>query len=50
MKCVKAVVGEVGAVEVLVNNAGITRDMTFKKMDKASWDAVIKTNPIRSST
>jgi acetoacetyl-CoA reductase len=43
-KCVKSVAGEVGAVEVLVNNAGITRDMTFKKMDKASWDAVMKTN------
>ena len=27
-----------------MNNAGITRDMTFKKMDKASWDAVMKTN------
>ena len=44
VKCVKTVVGEVGAIEVLVNNAGITRDMTFKKMDKASWDAVMKTN------
>jgi acetoacetyl-CoA reductase len=42
--CVKTVAGEVGAIDVLVNNAGITRDMTFKKMDKASWDAVIKTN------
>ena len=29
---------------MLVNNAGITRDMTFKKMDKANWDAVIRTN------
>ena len=29
---------------MLVNNAGITRDMTFKKMDKANWDAVMKTN------
>jgi NAD(P)-dependent dehydrogenase (short-subunit alcohol dehydrogenase family) len=29
---------------VLVNNAGITRDMTFKKMTKADWDAVIHTN------
>jgi acetoacetyl-CoA reductase len=31
-------------VDVLVNNAGITRDMTFKKMDKINWDAVIRTN------
>ena len=44
VKCVKTVVGEVGPIDVLVNNAGITRDMTFKKMDKASWDAVMKTN------
>ena len=29
---------------MLVNNAGITRDTTFRKMDKASWDAVIHTN------
>ncbi len=42
--CVKKVFGEVGPIDVLVNNAGITRDMTFKKMDKASWDAVIRTN------
>jgi acetoacetyl-CoA reductase len=35
---------EIGAVDVLVNNAGITRDMTFRKMDKTSWDAVTKTN------
>ncbi|MFO1414445.1 MAG: acetoacetyl-CoA reductase [Burkholderiales bacterium] len=42
--CVKKVNEEVGPVEVLVNNAGITRDMTFKKMDKANWDAVLKTN------
>jgi acetoacetyl-CoA reductase len=42
--CVKKVGDEVGPVDVLVNNAGITRDMTFKKMDKANWDAVMKTN------
>jgi acetoacetyl-CoA reductase len=35
---------EVGAVDVLVNNAGITRDGTFKKQTKDDWDAVIKTN------
>src|SRR5258706_14644618 len=42
--CVQKVQAEVGAVDVLVNNAGITRDMTFKKMTKADWDAVIHTN------
>ncbi len=35
---------DVGPVDVLVNNAGITKDMTFKKMTKADWDAVIRTN------
>jgi acetoacetyl-CoA reductase len=34
----------VGPIDILINNAGITRDMTFKKMRKADWDAVIRTN------
>ena len=42
--CVAQVTKDVGPVDVLVNNAGITRDMTFKKMTKADWDAVIHTN------
>ncbi|HEY3179556.1 MAG TPA: beta-ketoacyl-ACP reductase [Casimicrobiaceae bacterium] len=42
--CVQKVNAEVGPIDVLVNNAGITRDMTFKKMDKGNWDAVIRTN------
>ncbi len=42
--CVDQVVADLGPVDVLVNNAGITRDMTFKKMTKADWDAVIRTN------
>ena len=35
---------EVGPIDVLVNNAGITRDMTFRKMGKPDWDAVLRTN------
>ena len=42
--CSQKVASEVGAIDVLVNNAGITRDMTFKKMDKVNWDAVMSTN------
>jgi acetoacetyl-CoA reductase len=42
-KAVAEVQGKLGAVDVLVNNAGITRDMTFKKMDKVNWDAVMRT-------
>ena len=41
MEKVKA---EVGPVDILINNAGITRDMTFKKMTKADWDVVMHTN------
>jgi acetoacetyl-CoA reductase len=43
-ECVAEVTQDVGPVDVLVNNAGITRDMTFKKMTKADWDAVMHTN------
>ena len=43
-KAVAEVTAKVGPVDVLVNNAGITRDMTFKKMDKVNWDAVMRTN------
>ena len=35
---------EHGVVSVLVNNAGITRDGQFRKMDFKAWDEVIKTN------
>jgi acetoacetyl-CoA reductase len=43
-KMVAAVTKDIGAIDILINNAGITRDMTFKKMTKVDWDAVIKTN------
>nr|AAC83660.1 reductase protein PhaB [Azohydromonas lata] len=35
---------EHGTVDVLVNNAGITRDGQFRKMSKADWQAVMSTN------
>ena len=41
---IKAVEAELGPIEVLVNNAGITRDGAFHKMTFDKWQAVIKTN------
>jgi acetoacetyl-CoA reductase len=35
---------ELGPVDVLVNNAGITRDSTMKRMDQAKWSEVIDVN------
>ncbi|QKN79836.1 beta-ketoacyl-ACP reductase [Scandinavium goeteborgense] len=33
-----------GQIDVLINNAGITRDTTFRKMSKLEWSSVIDTN------
>ncbi|MCL2523433.1 MAG: acetoacetyl-CoA reductase [Betaproteobacteria bacterium] len=33
-----------GQVDILINNAGITRDRMFAKMEREGWDAVISTN------
>ena len=41
---VKKVVADLGPVEVLVNNAGITRDTTLHRMKPEQWNAVINTN------
>ncbi|MCM2307807.1 MAG: beta-ketoacyl-ACP reductase [Sulfuritalea sp.] len=41
---VRKIEAEVGPIDVLINNAGITRDSVFKKMDKGQWDAVLSTN------
>ena len=40
----KKVVEEHGPVDVLVNNAGITRDGVFRKMSQDDWRAVMDTN------
>ena len=44
VNCITRVTAEVGPVDVLVNNAGVTRDMTFRKMDRVNWEAVMHTN------
>jgi len=41
---VAQIVGEVGPVDVLVNNAGITRDGTLHRMSADKWHDVIRTN------
>jgi len=41
---VKKVAAEVGPIDVLVNNAGITKDGMFHKMTADQWNAVIGTN------
>jgi acetoacetyl-CoA reductase len=41
---VKEIERQLGPIEILVNNAGITRDGTFRKMSFEQWDAVLTTN------
>jgi acetoacetyl-CoA reductase len=41
---VRQVEAELGPVDVLVNNAGITRDTTIRKMSHQQWQEVIDTN------
>jgi acetoacetyl-CoA reductase len=38
------IAAELGPVEIVVNNAGITRDGTMKKMGRQAWDEVLDTN------
>ncbi len=40
-RMVKAAIVAWGKLDVVVNNAGILRDVTFKKMEDQQWDAVI---------
>ncbi len=40
----KAIEAQIGAVDILINNAGITRDTTFHRMSALQWQEVINTN------
>jgi 3-oxoacyl-[acyl-carrier protein] reductase len=40
----KAALAHFGSIEILVNNAGITKDMLLLRMKRADWDQVITTN------
>ncbi len=41
---VAKVVADLGSVDIVVNNAGITRDASLRKMTRAGWDEVVDTN------
>ena len=43
-ECVAQLREEIGPVDILINCAGITRDVTFRKMAKIDWDVVMRTN------
>ncbi|MFT4069389.1 acetoacetyl-CoA reductase [Paraburkholderia sp.] len=42
--CAQRALAELGAIDVLINNAGITHDTTFARMSKQDWDAVLRTD------
>jgi 3-oxoacyl-[acyl-carrier protein] reductase len=42
--CAKAVIAQLGKVDILVNNGGITRDILALRMKKKDWDEVLATN------
>ncbi len=41
---IKATLSQFGKIDILINNAGITRDQLVMRMKRADWDAVLQTN------
>ncbi len=42
--CVKSVIADFGKIDIMVNNAGITKDGLLMRMSDDDWDAVINVN------
>lgn len=40
----KAAIAQFGKIDILINNAGITRDQLVMRMKRADWDSVLNTN------
>jgi 3-oxoacyl-[acyl-carrier protein] reductase len=40
----KSIISEFGKIDILINNAGITRDQLVMRMKRADWDSVLNTN------
>ncbi len=43
-EAVEAIAAEIGAIAIVVNNAGVTRDATIAKLTRDMWDSVLDTN------
>lgn len=43
-QAISQIAADIGPIEILVNNAGITRDVTMHKMDVLAWENVVRTN------
>lgn len=41
---VKAVIGRFGKIEILINNAGVTKDTLLMRMKREDWESVLQTN------
>src|SRR5580658_3086649 len=43
-ECAKSAIAQLGKVDILINNAGITRDILALRMKRKDWDDVLTTN------
>ena len=44
MNLIEEVINRYGKIDILINNAGITRDRTFRKLSNEEWSEVIDVN------